>query len=248
MNLIPSKIGAEDKKKVAALGVFLAVLAGVFIWNSSSSSNSPSAAPPAPARTAMPGALGPRTAPSSTPASGPASIMPPHRTANGQSRVEDFRPTLKLPDNTDVSKIDPTLKLQLLAKLKTVAMEGGARSLFDFGQPPPPPLPKVDPLHPGPLTTAASKGGPGTPAEPAKPPGPPPPPPIPLKFYGYSSAVKNGARRAFFINGDDIFVAGENDTIQNRYKVIRIGVNSAVVEDTTTKHQQTIPLVEELPG
>ena len=33
--------------------------------------------------------------------------------------------------------------------------------------------------------------------------------------------------------------------IKNRYKIIRIGVNSAVVEDTTDKHQQTLPLEEE---
>jgi hypothetical protein len=30
--------------------------------------------------------------------------------------------------------------------------------------------------------------------------------------------------------------------------VIRIGVNSAVVEDTTNKNQQTLPLIEELQG
>jgi len=36
--------------------------------------------------------------------------------------------------------------------------------------------------------------------------------------------------------------------IHNRFKIIRIGVNSAVVEDTTNKNEQTLPLIEELPG
>ena len=242
MNLIPSKIGAEDKKKVFWLGGLVVVLVGVFIWNSSGSSSSPSPGPATAPKAAdkTPGALGPRTA---TPA-----IMPPHRSGRGPTSVDDFRPTLKLPDNTDVGKIDPTLKLDLLAKLKKVDMEGGARSLFDFGQPPPPPTPKVDPIKVGPLPGGPNGKGPEKPPEPAKPAGPPPPPPIPLKFYGYSTAAQNGPRRAFFLNGDDIFVAGENDMIQNRYKVIRIGVNSAVVEDTSSKHQQTLQLVEELPG
>ena len=53
-------------------------------------------------------------------------------------------------------------------------------------------------------------------------------------------------RRAFFLDGDDILVAGENETVKNRYKIVRIGVNSAVVEDTTNKNQQTLPLIEEL--
>jgi hypothetical protein len=76
----------------------------------------------------------------------------------------------------------------------------------------------------------------------------PPPPPIPLKFYGYVNQQHGGPKRAFFLDGEDIFVAGENETIRNRYKIIKIGVNSAVVEDTTDKHQQTLPLVEEITG
>jgi len=250
MNLVPRKLGAENKKKIMWLGGLVAVLIGVLIWNSaSSSSSSPGPVATTPKAAATPGALGHRTAVTTTPVTS-SQVVPGQRPMRGQpGRSDDFHPTLKLADNTDVSKIDPTLKLELLARLKKVEMEGGARSLFDFGQPPPPPAPKVDPLHPGPMTTISANGkGPDKPGEPPKPAGPPPPPPIPLKFYGYSSTAKNGSRRAFFLNGDDIFVAGENDTIQNRYKVIRIGVNSAVVEDTANKHQQTLPLVEELPG
>jgi hypothetical protein len=83
-----------------------------------------------------------------------------------------------------------------------------------------------------------------TPSAPVK----PPLPPIPLKFYGYVGESQGPVKRAFFLDGEDIVVAGENETIHNRYKVIRIGLNSAVVEDTTNKNQQTLPLVEELPG
>lgn len=235
MNLIPAKIGAENKKKVAVLGGLVAVLVSVVIWNMTSSSSDSPAAPPTRAL-----ATASKTPPATVP-----EIMPPQRTSRPAARsVDDFRPTLKLPEKTDVSKIDPTLKLELLAKVKKVEMEGGVRSLFDFGQPPPPPPPKVDPIKPGEMTVTASKGANGKPPEPPKPAGPPPPPPIPLKFFGYST--RSGSRRAFFMNGDDIFVAGENELIQNRYKVIKIGVNSAVVEDTTDHHQQTLKLVEEV--
>jgi hypothetical protein len=73
----------------------------------------------------------------------------------------------------------------------------------------------------------------------------PPPTPIPFKFYGYAAPPRSGPRRAFFIDGEEIFIVGENEMIRNRYKIIRIGVNSAVVEDTKDKHQQTLPLEEE---
>jgi hypothetical protein len=127
-------------------------------------------------------------------------------------------------------------------------MEGGSRSIFEFAQPPAPPPPKVDPIKmvkPPPAVAAAK---PSVALDADGKPLPPPAPPIPLKFYGYANSPKNGPKRAFFLDGDEIFVAAENDLIRNRYKIVRIGVNSAVVEDTTTKHQQTLALIEELPS
>jgi hypothetical protein len=177
-----------------------------------------------------------------------ATLMPGQRQSarRSETAIEDFKPTLKLPEGADVSRIDPTLKLDLMAKLRDLPLEGGERSLFDFGAPPkpktpPPPVQPIKPVNP-PSTTAETP-----PAAPVAPPKPPLPP-IPLKFYGYVNASRGGLRQAFFLDGDDIFVAGENDMIRSRYKVIRIGVNSAVVEDTTNKNQQTLPLIEELPG
>ena len=84
-----------------------------------------------------------------------------------------------------------------------------------------------------------------------KPPEPPPEPkapPIPLKFYGFVNKTKVGDKRAFFLDGEDIVIAAEGDTIKKRYKIVRIGVNSAVVEDTEFKsnNQQTLPLEAEL--
>jgi hypothetical protein len=240
MKLVPASIGA-NRKNLMILGVLAAILVGVFIYDSQdSSSPAPSSAP--------------------TPAANPAPIVPapqavkqfpsapagPPRSRQ-ESSAQDFRPSLKLKEGTDVSKIDPTVHVELLAKLKDLPMKGGVRSVFAFGTAPPP---EVDPIHPGGETkTMAKVYGPFPPPPPAPPPAPkpkPPPPPIPLKFYGFSS--KGGTKRAFFLDGDDIHVAGENDVIKNRYKVIRIGVNSVVVEDTQNKNQQTLPLVEEMAG
>ena len=93
----------------------------------------------------------------------------------------------------------------------------------------------------------ATKHPPQAPVTPVK----PPPAPIPLKFYGYVNGrgvIPTGNKRAFFLDGEDIVVAGENEVIRSRCRVIRIDINSAIVEDTTTKSQQTLPLVEEVPG
>ena len=90
--------------------------------------------------------------------------------------------------------------------------------------------------------------GPQPPPPEVKPPEPVAPP-VPLKFYGFVNPQRPGTKRAFFLDGDDIIVATEGQLIKNRYKIVRIGINSAVVEDTQFKSkQQTLPLVEELAG
>jgi hypothetical protein len=234
--LIPAQIGAGDKKKVmilAGLGVTLVV-----VWFINRDPSAPVQAPTVrvPVR---PNAPGPRDVPTEA-SPGPRVAT---RTSSGRGSIADFRPTLKLKEGTDVSKIDPSLHLDLLAKVKNVAMSGGSRSLFEFSQAPaaaaPPPV--VANIYPtmGPVYKP--------PAPPPPPPAKTPPPPIPLKFYGYSGTARSsGLRSAFFLDGDDIVIAKETDMVRNRYKIVRIGVNSAVVEDTTNKNEQTLPLIEEL--
>ena len=236
MKLAPSGVGAEPKKLVILVGL-LAMAGGVYYWASRPDVPAgANASPPPVAQT--PSVFPATTAPRPTATSyGPRTV--------GRGRVstsgDDFRPTLKLPEGMDISRIDPTLKLDLLAKVRQVSVEGGSRSLFEFYTPPPPPPPKVDPIKPVPLPNPDSKQ-----QEISKGPAPPPPPPpIPLKFYGLSGALRSTVRRAFFLDGEDIVQAGENETIRNRYKVLRIGVNSAVVEDTVAKNQQTLQMVEE---
>jgi len=254
MSWLPSNLGAE-RKKLIIFGVLMAIaIAAYFISSSSDSppvaasiSRAPAAEKSSPS--AIP--LTPAVPATRNDAPGPA-VITPQRTARGVaarggSAGADFRPSLKLAEGTDVSTIDPTLHLALLAKLRNLPMEGGARSVFKEGAPPPPPPSPVT-IVPTPIVTKLPAAGSADPAKPAGPAPPPPPPPIPLKFYGYANQQRGGPKRAFFLEGEDIFVAAENETVHNRYKIIKIGVNSAVVEDTTDKHQQTLPLVEELSG
>ena len=251
MNLSPKGVGAEPKK-LAILIVLLVLAGGAYYWASrpdvpAGASTSPVSAAPAEKTAVTPSSTPTSGSPVSAPRPATASYGP--RTARGgrvSSSGDDFRPTLKLPEGMDVSSVDPTLKLDLMAKVRKVSVEAGSRSLFEFYTPPPPPPPpvaKLQPIVPKPMTAAELKA-----AELKNgPPPPPPPPPIPLKFYGLSGGLHSTLRRAFFLSGEDIVQAGENETIGNRYKVVRIGVNSAVVEDTVAKNQQTLPMVEEAP-
>ncbi|MCW5979037.1 MAG: hypothetical protein KIT09_13230 [Bryobacteraceae bacterium] len=225
-------LGADPKRIAILAG--LGLVAGYLIYSNLGGDEGP----PATRR-----ATAPQTRPVARPTPGDAAAAARARTLARAGR--EFRPSLKPrrpEDQLDPMKVDPTLRLDLLAKLRTVEANGVRRSLFDFGAAPPPePEPKIVPKEVAQThAEPESSNGPEEPAKPVK----PPPPPINLKFYGFISPADAPVRRAFFLDGDEIFVAAEGDLIRKRYKVVRIGINSAVVEDTEHQHQQTIALVE----
>ena len=82
-----------------------------------------------------------------------------------------------------------------------------------------------------------------TPAPVYVPQGPPPPPPIDLKFFGTATSKNGGARQAFLLHGEDVFVASAGDVVQRRYRIVTVNANSIVVEDLTNNNRQTLPLL-----
>ena len=56
-------------------------------------------------------------------------------------------------------------------------------------------------------------------------------------------------KRAFLLDSEGaVFVATEGDVFSQRYKIVRIGVNSIVIEDLQFNDQQTLPLDESGKG
>ena len=77
-------------------------------------------------------------------------------------------------------------------------------------------------------------------------PTPPPAPPIPLKFYGFAS--RPGEPKKIFLKsmtGEDVFVAGEGEIVDRRYKVIHISPTSVSIQDMVySGPPQNIPLTQ----
>ena len=82
-------------------------------------------------------------------------------------------------------------------------------------------------------------------AEEPKPAAEAPPPPITLKYYGLATKRIDGKKTAFFLDGEEIILAPEGYTVKKKYRVVRIGVNSVLMEDMDSKRQQSLPLVED---
>jgi len=233
------KLGIENKKQTAVLGVLILVAGFAVYWNFFSGPSQPAARPPAVAAASAVADVLPVVA-------APAASEAPRRPRAG-SGSEEFRPVLrsKRPeDRIDPMTVDPTLHLDVLARLQNAGAEGNGRNVFQFGPPPAPPavasasrLKMPEPVV-MPQSPIAGNMAPIT----------PPPPPIPLKFYGMVTVHATGKKSAFFRQSENILIAGEGEILLNRYRVGRIGVNSVVIEDTQLKREQTLPLAEDGDG
>ncbi len=125
----------------------------------------------------------------------------------------------------ETRSLDPTLRYDWLRASEDTKYEGAGRNIFRAQVDIPKP---IAPVH----VTA-----------PVVPQGPPPPPPINLKFFGFAN--KPGEpKRIFLSQGEDVFIAGEGDIVDRRYRILRITPVSVEVEDVLNNNRQTIPLTQ----
>jgi hypothetical protein len=130
-----------------------------------------------------------------------------------------------------LSTLDPTLRNDLLKESEDTKYEGNNKNIFVA-------LPDIPQVVQSPVRQAPP------PQQPVQQTNvPPPPPPINLKFYGFAS--QSGAQKKVFLSeGDDIFIAGEGDIVDRRYKVIRIFPLAVEIEDVLNNNRQQIPLTQ----
>jgi hypothetical protein len=78
---------------------------------------------------------------------------------------------------------------------------------------------------------------------PTEPPPPPPLPPIPLRFIGYLQPTNAPGRVAVLSDGrGNVFNGKEGDVIEGRYRLLRVGENSADLIYLDGRGRQTIRL------
>jgi len=128
--------------------------------------------------------------------------------------------------------LDPTLQLQQLAVIEQIKYEGSGRNIFVSQAEVE--IPK--PLAPGAVGPNDTKvyQAPTAPAQ----------TPIPLKFFGFANQPGE-PKKIFLSKGDDVFIAGEGEIVDRRYKVVRISPTSVEIQDVVSSGPpQSIPLTQ----
>ncbi|MBV9483271.1 MAG: hypothetical protein JO249_21360 [Acidobacteria bacterium] len=160
-------------------------------------------------------------------ANGPAATLPPPTATRASRPAARNATTAGGKKASPAASLDPTLKLALLASSENMKYTGNGRNIFRAEEDIPAPV--APPIR-----------------DPKKidvPPPPPPPPPINLKFFGFASKPGE-AKRIFLSKGEDVFIAGEGDIVDRRYKVLQIGPASVTIQDVLTNNTQQIPLTQ----
>jgi hypothetical protein len=152
------------------------------------------------------------------PAAPAASVQPGPGGSGGGSHTAQKLPSL--------AKLDPTLHPEVMAGAESLEYNGSGRNIFSMTS--------------APVKIEEAKGPVRPQSQPEIAKGPPPPPPIDLKFFGYEAG--EGARKAFLLHNDDVFIASEGDVVDHHYKIIKINPLSIQVTDLLYNNTQTLPL------
>jgi hypothetical protein len=131
---------------------------------------------------------------------------------------------------------EPYLRLDLLEKIKKLEYSGSHRNIFTFGPAPPPPKTPAQIAQEN-----FRKQGP-------EPPPPPPPVSVPAQLFGYASMPTSGKRVAFFLDGEDVLVVEEGSVFLNRFRLDKIGNDSADVEEISSGRHATVQMVQPASG
>lgn len=125
---------------------------------------------------------------------------------------------------------NPRIRVDKLEAASKTEYQSSGRNIFTVVVVQPPPvIPKIENSGPVP------------------PPPPPPPPPLvlPVKFFGLGTVPNGTVRRAFFTDGEDVFIIPEGEVLMNRFRILKVGNASVEFEELSSGRRGTAPLEEQ---
>jgi hypothetical protein len=167
-------------------------------------------------------------------ATAPALQNPPAPAAAQSGATSSSHPSGNEAQRLSNAGIDPALHFDKLAESEDVEYSGSGRNIFSADSIPVS-IPKpIAPIRPnGSLPLAQNT-----------PPAPPKPPAIDLRYFGYSQD-EHKQLKAFFMHGDDIFMAKTGDIVDHRFKIGAIHPLNVEVTDLAYNNTQVVEISQQ---
>jgi hypothetical protein len=140
--------------------------------------------------------------------------------------------TVSVAENVPLLGVEnPELHKDQLDRARRTEYKSNGRNIFSSIPPPPPP-----PIHPVP-----------------PPNGPIVPPvkviptvaPLPVKFFGYGTVPTGTTRRAFFTDGEDVYIVSEGEVLLNRFRILKVNNTNLDYEEISSGLHGTANLEEQ---
>jgi len=126
---------------------------------------------------------------------------------------------------------NPALRIDLLEQLRKFEYQGPRRNIFSAEAPP---VEVATQVAPNPVI-----------APPTRIPGPAPLV-VPAVFFGHVTDTRSGTRRAFFSEGEEVYVLGLGEVLLSRFRLVQIGDSTAELEELASGRRTTLTM--ENPG
>jgi hypothetical protein len=140
--------------------------------------------------------------------------------------------TVSVAENFQLLSVEnPQIHHDGLERARKTEYKGNGRDIFS-SIPPPPPPPKNPPPGPNtpkvPVVVEAPKVS-----------------PLPVKFFGYGTVPAGTNRRAFFTDGEDVYIVSEGEVLLNRFRILKVNNASLDYEEISSGLRGTAPLEEQ---
>jgi hypothetical protein len=214
------KLGTENKRQVyLAVGLIIAIIVvAIYEYGGSAKTNT----------TASMAKTGTRT---TQPKSATNALVPTVKgPANAAAQDAQSGPAA---EKVASLNLDPALQLQRLSYTESIYYEGRGRNIFS-----------MDSVPMAPIEETLASARPNAAAEVKKSAFDyeiPEAPPIDLKYFGYTVG-KDKVYKAFFVKGDDIFIARTGEIVNRVYKIGNITATGVEVTDLGHNNTRTVPI------
>jgi len=123
----------------------------------------------------------------------------------------------------------------LLERLKKLQYQGSHRNIFSSVAPPPVSAVPPPGIAPPPITAPVGPSGTA-------------PLVVPATFYGFVTDAQTGMRRAFFMEGENVYIIAVGEMLLGHYRLVQIGNSSVELEETSTGRRATLTMEEPNPA